>query len=676
MISALLAAALSQASLEQLVDALQRRLETSRTLRVEEDIVARASHPQGNYTARVTTLIKGNDRWFTEFRVLEGGDPGWRHVVTRCDGQSIRVDSPSKIGMENLKPDVVGPLLRRQFASGSFSDVHLPLLQDGKRFKKEAGPVRDGGRPRVDGRDQAVLIRDIRNTWGDGDPYVETVRLVVDVEALRPVRVEGVGEGESWVSTFRVFALDEALDDAAFALQSPGDLDRALAGQAARAAELFARFTGRLPRSPEELVRRPADLPGEVYYPEGGFVLDGSIPDVTLNGAAAVRGRESVPIPPASGRAVGAPTERIRRHYDARVRVQLLASAVQAYRDATGGFPRKAADLWTARPGWIPGGRLPDDPWGRPFRLITDADWVRVQVQDTRTHRLRLKDLTPEERTALEAAAQPHPTEEDRRAIRELLARAIDDDLETREAARQALRARGPVSAGFLDEGLKAPRDLDAARWLKEARSDFPQAAPAWITELASLSHTVRRGPSDSAAPPDVNEMAASFSLKTIASAQADFRGNDRDDNKIQDFWTGDVAGLYGVKAQDGQTIKLIELSVAAADAAPLEAEGPWQKIEPRAPKDGYHFQAMVLDGSCEPSEPYRADTQGDRKMGRVHNTSRFGGCAFPAEYGLTGVRTFILNEGNTVFWKDSGGEPVLEWPSEEELRREWKKLD
>src|SRR5689334_9677177 len=34
------------------------------------------------------------------------------------------------------------------------------------------------------------------------------------------------------------------------------------------------------------------------------------------------------------------------------------------------------------------------------------------------------------------------------------------------------------------------------------------------------------------------NERNASASLKTLASAEADFRANDRDNNKINDFWT------------------------------------------------------------------------------------------------------------------------------------------
>src|SRR5688500_17803531 len=63
------------------------------------------------------------------------------------------------------------------------------------------------------------------------------------------------------------------------------------------------------------------------------------------------------------------------------------------------------------------------------------------------------------------------------------------------------------------------------------------------------------------------NERGASAALKTLASAQADFRENDRDGNKVQDFWTRDVAGLYGVvPAGETETIKLIDRSVAGAD--------------------------------------------------------------------------------------------------------------
>src|SRR5712671_4146864 len=72
------------------------------------------------------------------------------------------------------------------------------------------------------------------------------------------------------------------------------------------------------------------------------------------------------------------------------------------------------------------------------------------------------------------------------------------------------------------------------------------------------------------------NERNASTSLKTLTSAQADFRANDRDGNKVNDFWTANVAGLYTMtsaavignsNSSTDPAIKLIELSIASADA-------------------------------------------------------------------------------------------------------------
>src|SRR5580765_1320779 len=72
------------------------------------------------------------------------------------------------------------------------------------------------------------------------------------------------------------------------------------------------------------------------------------------------------------------------------------------------------------------------------------------------------------------------------------------------------------------------------------------------------------------------NERSAATSLKTLSTAEADFRANDRDWNHVNDFWTGNVAGLYtmtssavsgsAANSTTDPAIKLIELSVASAD--------------------------------------------------------------------------------------------------------------
>src|SRR5205085_4832160 len=71
-------------------------------------------------------------------------------------------------------------------------------------------------------------------------------------------------------------------------------------------------------------------------------------------------------------------------------------------------------------------------------------------------------------------------------------------------------------------------------------------------------------------------ERGASTSMKTLAVAESDFKVNDRDGNKINDYWTADVKSLYtltntAVSGAGGGTtdppIRLIELTLASADS-------------------------------------------------------------------------------------------------------------
>ena len=165
----------------------------------------------------------------------------------------------------------------------------------------------------------------------------------------------------------------------------------------------------------------------------------------------------------------------------------------------------------------------------------------------------------------------------------------------------------------------------------------------AWMA-LGGLGPSVRAS----------NERNASATLKSLASAEADFRGNDRDENKVQDFWTGDVAGLY--------KWGLIPREVAEADVAP---------VEPLCPKPipyrGYYFARLDVDRSAPIDDRiYRRDTDGSGR--KVHHPSRFGFCAFPAEPGVSGRSSFFINEGNTIF-KRAGSERQKAWPEDEELK-------
>jgi hypothetical protein len=160
------------------------------------------------------------------------------------------------------------------------------------------------------------------------------------------------------------------------------------------------------------------------------------------------------------------------------------------------------------------------------------------------------------------------------------------------------------------------------------------------------------------------NERMAPAALKTLSAANADFRSNDRDENRINDFWTGNVADLRDLIPLRGpkEPIKLIEQALAEADPTRPGAR----------PYRGYWFRAMDTD---DDGNPYRMDTQGVGSSGdRDRNNSKFAFCAYPAEYGRTGRWTYVVNEGNTIFKSDTGGKPILEFPSDSKNAQDYSR--
>ena len=201
------------------------------------------------------------------------------------------------------------------------------------------------------------------------------------------------------------------------------------------------------------------------------------------------------------------------------------------------------------------------------------------------------------------------------------------------------------------------------------------------------------------------NERNASTSLKTLSSAQADFRANDRDWNHVNDFWTADVKGLYTMTsaavltAVGGTTdpaIKLIELSVASADGDgttfPSGENTDLTTYAVSAAKAGYWYQALILDNSlgAVTEATYKQDTGGTPStMGSCHNTSKFAFCSYPDSQSA-GKFVFIVNENNTIFRSATSGftRPATTppgttlgaaytgFPDDPNLKSFWSKLD
>jgi len=201
------------------------------------------------------------------------------------------------------------------------------------------------------------------------------------------------------------------------------------------------------------------------------------------------------------------------------------------------------------------------------------------------------------------------------------------------------------------------------------------------------------------------NERNASTSLKTLTSAEADFRSNDRDGNKVNDFWTANVAGLFTmtnanvtgntVNSTTDPAIKLIDLSVASADTDPNTPAAGNENISLSsfavpASKAGYWYMALITDNNTSGGEAtYKQDTGGTPIMGSVHNLWKFGFTSFP-DSSAAGKYVYVIDEANTIFRSATTtavrpstttppgtlNTPYDSYPNSVDLKAYWAKLD
>lgn len=166
------------------------------------------------------------------------------------------------------------------------------------------------------------------------------------------------------------------------------------------------------------------------------------------------------------------------------------------------------------------------------------------------------------------------------------------------------------------------------------------------------------------------NERNASASLKTITTAEADFRSNDRDGDRQSNFWVRDIYALFALTPSSNGTangpggtnvaamVKLIEPSVAAADItgiAPVTGcVGTASAISVWSPKASYGYRPFASYQTAAGSTIY--GTAGSiTGYGTAYNTSKFGFMAMPTSYSA-GRQAFIVNEDNTIYRADPGG--------------------
>lgn len=153
------------------------------------------------------------------------------------------------------------------------------------------------------------------------------------------------------------------------------------------------------------------------------------------------------------------------------------------------------------------------------------------------------------------------------------------------------------------------------------------------------------------------NMRCASASLKTLASAQADFNSNHRAGDEVEGFWRGDVSGLYQLVPKGETTaIRLIELSTAAADGRPTHDVDRHGR---RTPKEGYWYRA-IRHADEDPAKP---------------DPQRFAFCAYPDDLSKH-PWMFVISEGNTIFKAPAVKGGIDVFPDDRTLLEKWSKLD
>lgn len=156
--------------------------------------------------------------------------------------------------------------------------------------------------------------------------------------------------------------------------------------------------------------------------------------------------------------------------------------------------------------------------------------------------------------------------------------------------------------------------------------------------------------PQMSEARMQANERYASMQLLQIVGVQKSWRELDLDANGVNDYVVASVWEMYGHKV-NGVEVQCIDSMLAQADFGKLGVEA--------APVNGYYF-AMIEADETGASYKDQAD-------------SKFAVCAWPAEYGATGRRTYIVNEEGRIFSKDLGGlGRVEQWPAADPTTEGW----
>jgi hypothetical protein len=148
------------------------------------------------------------------------------------------------------------------------------------------------------------------------------------------------------------------------------------------------------------------------------------------------------------------------------------------------------------------------------------------------------------------------------------------------------------------------------------------------------------------------NELEVLDTMRAYVDAQREYAGQYRNGNDVLEYaqklasTPGKQDGLYWPPDLDGQMSPLGPL-VADAQTEGYKVKAQGQETT-RAPFHGYYFKILRRQGKDAPGGKYDYVING-------HMIAGFGLVAWPADYGNSGIMTFIVNQQGRVYQRDLG---------------------
>lgn len=146
------------------------------------------------------------------------------------------------------------------------------------------------------------------------------------------------------------------------------------------------------------------------------------------------------------------------------------------------------------------------------------------------------------------------------------------------------------------------------------------------------------------------HELAAIDLMDEYVEAQVEYASADRDGDEVLEYaqrllsQSGAHDGLYWPDESGDDPSPLDEL-VAQADA-----EGYRQQQRLGDPYRGYYFRVLTKQGATPPGGAYDYVINGNMIAG-------FALLGWPAEYGVSGVKSFLVNQQGRIYEKDLGAD-------------------